>query len=835
MRIVGLVSMLALAITVLIPDACAMTIQVGSGGDQYMSEGDLWLYFKGSTAPSDPATAWTENDFPAVGWDVGPSGFGYGDDDDNTDLDDMEDGYLTVYIRKEFVVSGPLGTESVLLDIDYDDGFIAYLNGVKVAQSSNMPDTGVTHETSADPSHEAGSPETFILGTATDVIREGANVLAIEGHNHSLGSSDFSLIPELRTGSAVAHAGTLSTFDTDMVTIRGTTPAAGATSVTINGAPATFDPGDGSFAGDVTLVPGASRITVEARNASSVVVDSGFIDVAYVLNTQTIGGTITENTVLSGNGTLYVVDETIQVPAGITLTVEAGVPVTLQTGVSILVSGRLLANGSDSKPIYFTHAADGGTWDRIIFTAADDSRLAYCVIEYSDCEGDHKDYYDTHVWDPEEEICVPVDTRPPRDYHEAVVVVACHVDIEGCLFHKLPDDTATPEGDAIAVISDDRDHPGAASAHVKGCDFITIGQGVHTRYAYVLVEECYFTNHHGDNDDVDLYGESTPSSIIRNNLMINPGHDDMINPTNCSAIIEGNVVAGSDDHGIVLRGRCDPIVKNNVVYNCSNGGIAVQNTCDALLVNNTVFDISNGAAIKFMDHTSRYRPPYCLARGTGHATLINCIVWDCQDTVNLINRTDDPKILPQWRGSYVEIKHCNIEGGQGSIGDPGAPSTLVWGAGNIDVDPLFVDPASGDFHLQAGSQAIDAGTDEEAPPTDLDGYTRPCGDGYDLGAYEFGNCGSLPGSFRRADANADGRVDLSDPVALLLHLFQHGDEPPCAKAADTNDSGELDIADAISTLSYLFAGGAPPPPPGVSCGIDPTDDDLTCESYPHCP
>lgn len=55
-------------------------------------------------------------------------------------------------------------------------------------------------------------------------------------------------------------------------------------------------------------------------------------------------------------------------------------------------------------------------------------------------------------------------------------------------------------------------------------------------------------------------------------------------------------------------------------------------------------------------------------------------------------------------------------------------------------NPLFVDPAGGDFHLQPRSPAIDTGTSIGAPATDIEGYRRPCGKGFDIGAYEYGNC-----------------------------------------------------------------------------------------------
>jgi len=55
---------------------------------------------------------------------------------------------------------------------------------------------------------------------------------------------------------------------------------------------------------------------------------------------------------------------------------------------------------------------------------------------------------------------------------------------------------------------------------------------------------------------------------------------------------------------------------------------------------------------------------------------------------------------------------------------------------NLTVDPGFVDPGNGNFHLRAGSPAIDTGRASGAPARDRDGGARPQGNGYDIGAYE---------------------------------------------------------------------------------------------------
>ncbi len=88
-------------------------------------------------------------------------------------------------------------------------------------------------------------------------------------------------------------------------------------------------------------------------------------------------------------------------------------------------------------------------------------------------------------------------------------------------------------------------------------------------------------------------------------------------------------------------------------------------------------------------------------------------------------------------------------------------------------------------------------------------------------------CGTF---FRRGDANADGRFDISDPITILGYLF--GGEPStCLDGIDVNDSGSADIADAIYMLGYLFARGTPPPAPFPQAGLDRTADAINCTSY----
>ena len=65
------------------------------------------------------------------------------------------------------------------------------------------------------------------------------------------------------------------------------------------------------------------------------------------------------------------------------------------------------------------------------------------------------------------------------------------------------------------------------------------------------------------------------------------------------------------------------------------------------------------------------------------------------------------------------------------------------GTNDISADPLFVNPANNDYHLRGSSPAVDAGTNEGAPPTDFEDDPRPLDgnldgvDVVDMGADEF--------------------------------------------------------------------------------------------------
>ena len=90
--------------------------------------------------------------------------------------------------------------------------------------------------------------------------------------------------------------------------------------------------------------------------------------------------------------------------------------------------------------------------------------------------------------------------------------------------------------------------------------------------------------------------------------------------------------------------------------------------------------------------------------------------------------------------------------------------------------------------------------------------------------------------FHRGDANASGRVDISDAIRIFMTLFQGAEPFGCADAADATDDGRVDISDGLRILLDFFIPGTAIPSPGpFVCGPDPTPDGLACSEDSPCP
>jgi hypothetical protein len=170
------------------------------------------------------------------------------------------------------------------------------------------------------------------------------------------------------------------------------------------------------------------------------------------------------------------------------------------------------------------------------------------------------------------------------------------------------------------------------------------------------------------------------------------------------------------DHGIYTCGDHN-VITNNIFYDNKAGWgvqVAGYDTVDDLVISNNTFVGGNSR-----DHIVLWQP--C------HNILIQNNIFYKPPRQNAINFYE------------ADLKNVIIR------------HNLVFGSGLKDDDdngvcqvsdtvtgkaPEFVDAAKHDFRLKPTSPAIDAGTADRAPRTDLEGRPRPQGAGFDLGAYE---------------------------------------------------------------------------------------------------
>jgi hypothetical protein len=169
--------------------------QLSSTYRSLLAAGDNARYIIPETEPSP---SWKNLQYDDNTWLEGATGIGYGDGDDQSTVASNS---ASVYLRQYFSISDVTNVDELFLDIDYDDAFVAYINGVEVARA-NIGGSPPAFDSFAFDNREArmysgGEPERFDVTRFTDLLQAGENVLAIQVHNATSSSSDLSVIPFL--------------------------------------------------------------------------------------------------------------------------------------------------------------------------------------------------------------------------------------------------------------------------------------------------------------------------------------------------------------------------------------------------------------------------------------------------------------------------------------------------------------------------------------------------------------------------------------------------------------------------------------------------------------
>jgi hypothetical protein len=183
------------------------------------------------------------------------------------------------------------------------------------------------------------------------------------------------------------------------------------------------------------------------------------------------------------------------------------------------------------------------------------------------------------------------------------------------------------------------------------------------------------------------------------------------------------------------------VAKNNTLYDGQgrHGGMIISVGDGNLAYNNLLYNTPTGIEVGYDASNSKVynNVVYGLTGGTsGASNGIGIFVYSNGTSSiynNIVSKNSGVGIRNLAAGTTLIKNNLAYQNSQ-DISN-GGPATM---SGNITGrDPLFINVASHDYHLQAGSPAIDAGATVAEAQADADGIARPQGAAYDIGAYEY--------------------------------------------------------------------------------------------------
>ena len=329
-----------------------------------------------------------------------------------------------------------------------------------------------------------------------------------------------------------------------------------------------------------------------------------------------------------------------------------------------------------------------------------------------------------------------------------VTIIDCEGDGRGFHFHSGEDSASMVNGFTIKNGS------------------VGEGGGILCFHSSPVITNCIFF-HNLAWGGGGIYCDNSSPVIIHNTFSHNSsphGYGGGISCHESSPMITKNAlsnnVAGRGGGGIYCGSSSPTIVHNTFSKNSAGlgGGIYCIWSSSPTIVHNT---FSKNSAV------DGYGGGIC-CRYDSSPMVCNTILWaDMPDEIYL-------------ESSTITITYSDIQEGYA-------------GEANIDADPLFVDPANEDFHLQAGSPCIDTG--DPNSPLDPDG-TRA-----DMGAWY---CDQSGPSRLYGDVTDNGEVTPYDAAHILQHtvgLLTLTSEDSVAAEVSGNDT--ISAYDASLVLQYV--------------------------------
>lgn len=731
------------------------------GGVEIVRPGDLWTFFRGLEEPSAVPGLWTEAVFDDSGWEEGPTGIGYGDGDDATDLADMRGSYTTVFARRRFQLAEPSAVTGLALVVDYDDAFVAYINGREVARSAGAPGAPgdpVAFGARSRSSHEAGTPETFVLTLSPGLLAKGSNVLAMVALNESIDSSDLSLIPTLIASFAGGEGPVAGGCEGpvhavgDSVRLGGDLDPSLARSVLVDGIEAMLrftTSGAGPFGArweaEIPLEPGERRVRVSVHpleGGEGVPIETREIVVRSAPRGFTsVSGTLQGSVEWTPGGGPYRLSGSVRVPAGSSLTVRPGTIVAADAGAELVVEGMLRVLGTEAEPAIFDAFHCDRPWAGISIAGTGTGAAA------------------------------------PLHVVEGASFLAGTAAAGRAGFLSVEGSRAAVAGSEFRALRTWGLSAGASSVAVRETTFEDCRGGVLATGSRLVLQDDAFLEIPGLRRSVDLTGELAGEGADRSRIercVVRGGLLGGIRIRQAGVDVASVAVEGTAEAGLAFQGRgtLGPSVLTwSLLYGCGLG-ISVSDGAEIVGDHATVTGCRLG--IRAFDGGA----------GPGKAALESSIVWR--------NETD----VSVDASSSVALAFSNVGG------PPGWP-----GQGNISLPPLFRAAWTGDFSLLPGSPCIGSGkdaTDMGAFAFGGSGVIFLRGDANQTGQVDISDAiatlnylffgGEASPCLDALDSDDSGRVDMTDAIFTLRFLFQGGDTIPPPYPAPGVDPTEDSLA-----------------------------------------
>jgi PKD repeat protein len=275
----------------------------------------------------------------------------------------------------------------------------------------------------------------------------------------------------------------------------------------------------------------------------------------------------------------------------------------------------------------------------------------------------------------------------------------------------------------------------------------------------------------------------SPGNIVDRNIT----HDNQDSGIECypganNTLVYDNVSYNNGDHGIDNLTATGEVIVGNTVYNNVTAGINVEGGSTGATVADNI-SVDNGIG------SPRTHSDIRIEHGSTAGTTVD------YDLVHL--STADTLLI--WDSvSYKTLGAFQAASGQEAHG--------------IDADPRWRAPGGGDFHLTAGSPAIDSGDSGVTgePDTDVDGNPRVDDPGTT-------NTGAGPRAYNDRGAYEFQGATPDQPPAAALTVRPASGTAPLSVTADASVSTDAD-ATPIASYSFDFGDGsaAVGPQPGAT-------------------